>query len=691
MAETHTVGPSKSYSTLQAADDDQDGSLAGRGVVTFECYDGSNLGSYNVSGWSGADATNYVRVFVPLAERHLGIDDGTGAYISHNTGGAVAIATPYTRIEGLRVLQGSLHNAMYINAANNAIIDSCLIVADSSVGMTNGISSRWVNVDATVTVRNNIILGAGLGVGGGTNNYGGIHLNQLASSGTKILTATVENNTVSNIAVTSMGLGYGILLDEMSIVSGTAMINCVAVNNISVGNAGGDYWDNIANGSTGGSGYNLSSDATGDDWGATGAVINETDTDVLVDVDTDANLKSGSAAIDAGYIRGTFDHDALHVDSDNWRPQGSSWDMGAIEKEAASTSPIEGTFTKTDTLSAAISATGDIAGTFTKTNTFSATIDGLGTAVGIHQGNHTLSATLSAVGSMDGLLQSENILGADISGLISAVGSFAKTSTFAGTLDGLGTAVGIHQGNHTLTATLTATAAADGIYSKTNTLAATIDGLAALSGAFTKTSTFSGSLLAKGLIEGTYTKTSTLSGTLDGLGTAVGIHQGNHTLSATLTGKAAAAGSYTKTNTLGADITGWVYAVGEVTNTNTLSGTLTGTSRIVGSFTKSNTFAGTIDGLGTAIGIHQGNHTLSATLTATGSMAGTHTATHTLGLKQERMFGTFTKTNTLSATLTGLTAVVYTSGIVDMHTLYSSIVDTQSKESEVVTTHTFYL
>ena len=69
-------------------------------------------------------------------------------------------------------------------------------------------------------------------------------------------------------------------------------------------------------------------------------IENQTPSDLFVSEGSDVNLKAGSNAVDAGKTIAAFDWDAVHVDADNWRPQGSAWDMGALEKESAAPSDL---------------------------------------------------------------------------------------------------------------------------------------------------------------------------------------------------------------------------------------------------------------------------------------------------------------------------------------------------------------
>ena len=76
----------------------------------------------------------------------------------------------------------------------------------------------------------------------------------------------------------------------------------------------------------------LSADATAGDFGGSGNVLSETDTDVFTDPSSaDYTLKAGSAALDTGKdLSGSFTADILDVTRD------ASFDIGAFEYPAAS-------------------------------------------------------------------------------------------------------------------------------------------------------------------------------------------------------------------------------------------------------------------------------------------------------------------------------------------------------------------
>ena len=84
---------------------------------------------------------------------------------------------------------------------------------------------------------------------------------------------------------------------------------------------------------------NLSSDATADDYGGTGHLINKSAGSQFVNTSTDFTLLSTADALNAGKTESTFTWDAIHVSGTVWRPQGATWDMGALELEEVTFQP----------------------------------------------------------------------------------------------------------------------------------------------------------------------------------------------------------------------------------------------------------------------------------------------------------------------------------------------------------------
>jgi len=330
MAETHTVDPDggKDYTVLQTAENAQDGDLAGRGVVAFECYNSTTeLGPCTITGWSNADSSNYVRVFTPLAERHDGTFGSGGAWI-HSTGNVtgVTVGVDYVRVEGFRISYdntGGVYGISIPHYHDAVVLDSNLIVtAAAHSTLSKGILHIAIEEPGrTCTIKNNIIYGAG-------KMHMGISSGGFEEKGnTTSLTSTIQNNTIDNC------IGAGITVYE-SEEKAEVTHNVTLENNICTNN-GTDFSASVARGTVTGN-NNCSEDATANNWDGSGSIINQTPGDLFATEGSDHNLKAGSNALAAGKTIAGFDNDALHLESDNWRPQNSVWDMGALELETLS-------------------------------------------------------------------------------------------------------------------------------------------------------------------------------------------------------------------------------------------------------------------------------------------------------------------------------------------------------------------
>jgi hypothetical protein len=319
MSELYTIKPNGGgdYTTLAAAEAAHRGSMAGRGVVTFECYDGTaSAGAVTFinADWPNSDSSNYIRIYAPISERHDGTISSAGACC-----GEIQIQLiPYTRIEGLRVAIST--DTGVIQISDYGLIDSVLVV-HSGAGTCIFCGSSGV-VDAHYTIQNNIVYGGGIAVAG---------INVRA--GAQVNTTYAFNNTVD-------GCTTGILMEEWEKKS-SGTLNITLENNICT-NSTTDYKFQLSGQpsqlGTITANNNASEDTTADDWAGSDNIISQVPGDLFVTEGSDVNLKAGSNAIDAGKTIATFDWDALHLNADNWRPQGSAWDMGALELEQAAPS-----------------------------------------------------------------------------------------------------------------------------------------------------------------------------------------------------------------------------------------------------------------------------------------------------------------------------------------------------------------
>lgn len=285
-----------------------------------ECYnDGGDLGTVYLDAFDTAvpDSDHYIKIYTPLAERHDGSLD-TGAYIT-SAGVDIGVTNEinYTQIIGIGIYGGGI-------TILNIIVNTTGMLFDSNM-LEGNVFINYATVEDSYTgsfiIRNNGII---------VERGNGILLQSTGVvSGTCTMNATIYNNSI--VSPTS----YNVV--ESSVVGGNGVINITLKNNIGMGAdniAVKDFDITITNGVIT-SDYNMSSDDTADDYGGANNYINKTAAAAFVNQDSDLKLRYCSTAIDSGAdLSGTgFDWDALHESGDSWRPQSSSWDRGAFEKE----------------------------------------------------------------------------------------------------------------------------------------------------------------------------------------------------------------------------------------------------------------------------------------------------------------------------------------------------------------------
>lgn len=328
MAENHTVKPDGGgeYSSLALAEDDQDGDLSGRGIVAFECFDGvADLGVVTISDWTNPDASNFVRIIAPLTERTNGKDEEVGAWIKmplDGVGVGITIEVDFTEIIGIRFMApsgGSFSDlaAIFMTNINNILVDSCLFHVESGATLNMGILIQENAQNVSVigpTIQNCLAYP-------GTAGVQAIRLSVFSfTAGTKTMTPRIYNNSFLSDGTT--GIQY-----KETVISGDAQMTMVMTNNMFMDHSGADYDD--GGGITSDTrAKNISADATGDV-----GLQNKLSSDQFVDNTNDFTLKSGADALNGGDVVDSFDWDALHEDGENWRPQGSATDIGALELE----------------------------------------------------------------------------------------------------------------------------------------------------------------------------------------------------------------------------------------------------------------------------------------------------------------------------------------------------------------------
>lgn len=311
-----TVGSGgEDFSTILAGDDSADVYSATLDTLTEVRVSAGNYAENLVINGRTTDVDSYKIITVAVADRGDGTE-GTAPTIDPTSDGhAVSIEDQYTRFEYFEILgwQGANFTnaiAIQINASSqvgrfshiryNLIHDP----DDSGAKHLHGIGVGAAFAAMDVEIYYNVIYD--INETGAANQGYGIQVSGSAD-------CMIWNNTVHNVN------------DDGIIITNASATNIIANNNMVFDSANFDY--NLTSSATwdATSSNNMSSDTTGADPGATGAIINETASSEftnLTDGSQDFHLLSTADAINAGSDEGlTTDHDGDTV------PSGSE-DMG---------------------------------------------------------------------------------------------------------------------------------------------------------------------------------------------------------------------------------------------------------------------------------------------------------------------------------------------------------------------------
>ena len=325
--------------------------------MTAACYadgTGSMNDSVDIALWT-TGPENYVRVFAPAESHLVGTSqrhDGTAGTgfrlnptLDNGNFNIVSLSVPYVRIEGLEIDGSNVTNARYVRGVNvlknmtnvgDIRIDSMLIhdLHTTQAGYpwegTMGIISfqDLANAGPPLIITNNIIYDITNTVLEG--HIAGIQVGSRANS-------LVYNNTVYNIQNDGNGAisgpAWGIYAKESGAGTVTVQITNNYVGLVDAPLDPGLNWHDYdsESGATLVMSYNVSSDATADDFGGTGNVISQSayPSYFVNEATRDLHLQNTSAALwgQAGDdLSATFAHDIdLEV-----RPLGpGTWDIGA--------------------------------------------------------------------------------------------------------------------------------------------------------------------------------------------------------------------------------------------------------------------------------------------------------------------------------------------------------------------------
>ena len=306
MATLRTVTVKSSggdYTSLSNAEAGEQGDLPTLDrQLDIECYAFSDTTIVNITGWT-TDATRYIRIFTPIAERHDGKWNDSKYKITQSSayGFAITNLEEYVRLEGIQVRMSNTSTDGYgcISSKPPGGASSDVRVADcicwSSTTSTSGTDGPAVACGGgNLLVRNSVIIGG----------YRG------ASSAYNVATPSL---TLHNVTVVNS--------NDIGIETGTSIY--ITATNVYVGGTGGESY--------GGSGSSFSkttcmhSTATTFS-GSTKSIAYSTANFTNVTASSeDLHLVSGSALIGAGTdLSGTFTTD---IDGET----RSAWDVGADE------------------------------------------------------------------------------------------------------------------------------------------------------------------------------------------------------------------------------------------------------------------------------------------------------------------------------------------------------------------------
>ena len=294
------VGPAKTYATITAFLAAQ--AIIGQNLVsrdvflTIECY-GEIDDNPTINGWT-TDATRYIKITVPSAERHNGTWSATKARIVPTADGdVITISDDYVSVEWLQIYPlgsavGSI--AIYTNNSNTTI-DHCIIDGHGS--------AYTVGIEATSCpnsrIFRNIIFDCRLEWEGGIYHDGGA--------------VTISQNTIYGCSGSNV-FGIRSRTDLAVTAIGNAVFSC--------GTAFGNDGDWVA-----ASGFNCTDAAS-----APGAnnQVTKTDTDQFISVTAgseDFHVKDISADLYGNSYNGQGSPYNIDIDGDT----ATRWDIGADE------------------------------------------------------------------------------------------------------------------------------------------------------------------------------------------------------------------------------------------------------------------------------------------------------------------------------------------------------------------------
>lgn len=286
----------------------------------LECYDFdlSLAANTGITISKTTSSSNYIRIYTASGEGHDGSPravSGSGFRVTGaNSGGPlINISANHVRLEGFEVYNSSTASSAhaigspgftYSSGADVRLIG--MMMHDETTGTSYTLNISKSNLG--LTLRNCIVFGS-----------------QRSIDARSCSSVTLENNTFWRHAAQ-----LGVLIQ-----SGHTAKNCYSGH---AGAASEDFWT----GGTAPTGNNNASSDTSQATDYTSGVSSVAGADVFISVTAgseDFRLKTGTnALVDAGATLGSVTTDAIGTS----RPQGASYDIGAIERSSSTTVSVSG-------------------------------------------------------------------------------------------------------------------------------------------------------------------------------------------------------------------------------------------------------------------------------------------------------------------------------------------------------------
>jgi hypothetical protein len=297
------------YSSLSAAEAGEQGDLVSLDrQLDIECYSFADTTNVAINGWT-TDATRYIRIFTPPAERHDGKWNTSKYRLTAGTAfnRALQVVEGFVRLEGLQIeyvysaVSANMRPCvdLALDATGDVRIDACIIQKGGRPAAGaggNGVVSQST-AQSKVTITNSVI-------------YGGIEAGVSIAFGATmdILNCTIVGNTTHGILAHATG-------------------STVAVTNTYSGGSATDAYSGTMTLTT------CMHDTATSFTGSTGSIPYDTSNFTNVTGGSeDLHLVSGSDLIDAGTDLGTTPTGVnIDIDGRDRDAEGDTWDIGADE------------------------------------------------------------------------------------------------------------------------------------------------------------------------------------------------------------------------------------------------------------------------------------------------------------------------------------------------------------------------